>query len=112
MTDPPGLNLPQILHAHVTANEANSVLLQKRRTTKMIGEVLEITIVVSMLVLVGYPSTLMALEALRVRRRCQVQVVRPRRCHRPPQSPGVGANGPLKAREPEKGKLLLTLTNR
>ncbi len=40
----------------------------------MIGEVLEITIVVSMLVLVGYPSTLMVLEALRVRRRCRVQV--------------------------------------
>ncbi len=35
----------------------------------MIGEALEITIVVSMLVLVGYPSTLMALETLRARRR-------------------------------------------
>ena len=34
----------------------------------MIGEALEITIVVSMVVLVGYPSTLMALEALRARR--------------------------------------------
>ncbi len=78
----------------------------------MIGEALEITIVVSMLVLVGYPSTLMVLEALRVRRRCRVQVVRPRRCHRPPRSPGVVASGPPKAREPEKGKLLLTLTNR
>ncbi len=43
----------------------------------MIGEALEITIVVSMLVLVGYPSTLMALEALRARHRHRVPVVRP-----------------------------------
>jgi len=50
----------------------------------MIGEALEITIVVSMLVLVGYPSTLMALEALRARCRRRVQVVRPRRYHRRP----------------------------
>jgi hypothetical protein len=78
----------------------------------MIGEALEITIVVSMLVLVGYPSTLMVLEALRARRQCRVQAIRPRRCHRPPQSPGVVASGPLRAREPGKGKLLLTLTNR
>ena len=56
----------------------------------MIGEVFEITIVVSMLVLVGYPSTLMVLEALRVRRRCRVQVVRPRRCHRPAKGPRAG----------------------
>lgn len=88
----------------------------------MIGEVLEITIVVSMLVLVGYPSTLMVLEALRVRRRCRVQgtapalppppaVTAPPQSP-PPQSPGVVASGPLKVREPEKGKLLLTLTNR
>ncbi len=48
----------------------------------MIGEALEITIVVSMLVLVGYPSTLMALEALRTRRRRRVRVARSRRCHR------------------------------
>ncbi len=48
----------------------------------MIGEALEITIVVSMLVLVGYPSTLMALEALRARCGRRVQVVRPRRYHR------------------------------
>ena len=40
----------------------------------MIGEALEITIVVSMLVLVGYPSTLMILEALRARRRRRVRV--------------------------------------
>ena len=51
----------------------------------MIGEALEITIVVSMLVLVGYPSTLMALEALRARHRHRVQVVRSRRCHRSPR---------------------------
>lgn len=44
----------------------------------MIGEALEITIVVSMTVLVGYPSTLMALEALRARRRRRVQIVRAR----------------------------------
>ena len=31
----------------------------------MIGEALEITIAVSMLVLVGYPSTLMVLDSLR-----------------------------------------------
>ena len=48
----------------------------------MIGEALEITIVVSMLVLVGYPSTLMALEALRTHRRRRVRVARSRRCHR------------------------------
>ncbi len=48
----------------------------------MIGEALEITIVVSMLVLVGYPSTLMMLEALRARRRRRVRVVQARRCHR------------------------------
>ncbi len=53
----------------------------------MIGEVLEITIVVSMLVLVGYPSTLMALEALRARRGCRIQVGRPRR----PRHSGSGS---------------------
>jgi hypothetical protein len=47
----------------------------------MIGEVLEITIVVSMLVLVGYPSALMALDILRARRRRRARVVRPRHCH-------------------------------
>lgn len=71
----------------------------------MIGEVLEITIVVSMLVLVGYPSTLMVLEALRVRRRYRVQAVQSGRCHCSPLPPP-------KVREPGKGKLLLTLTNR
>jgi hypothetical protein len=50
----------------------------------MIGEALEITIVVSMLVLVGYPSTLMALETLRARRKRRVRVVRSRRNHRCP----------------------------
>ena len=50
----------------------------------MIGEALEITIVVSMLVLVGYPSTLMALEALRTHRRRRVRAARPRRYHRGP----------------------------
>jgi len=78
----------------------------------MIGEALEITIVVSMLVLVGYPSTLMVLDALRVRRRCRVQAPRPRRCHRPRQSRGVVASGSPKVREPGTGKHLLTLTNR
>ena len=52
----------------------------------MIGEVLEVTIVVSMLVLVGYPSTLMAIEALQARRRCRIQMARPRHCH--PSPPG------------------------
>ena len=57
----------------------------------MIGEVLEVTIVVSMLVLVGYPSTLMAIEALRARRKCRIQMTRPGRCHRsPPGSPPKG----------------------
>lgn len=51
----------------------------------MIGEALEVTIVVSMTVLVGYPSTLMALEALRARRRRRVQIVRARRCPRHPE---------------------------
>ncbi len=45
----------------------------------MIGEVLEITIVVSMLVLVGYPSTMMAMEALEERHRRRVKVVHDRR---------------------------------
>lgn len=50
----------------------------------MIGEALEITIVVSMLVLVGYPSTLMVLETLRTRRRRRIRVAQSRRCHRSP----------------------------
>lgn len=45
----------------------------------MIGDALEITIVVSMMVLIGYPSTLMALEALRARRRRRARVVTSRR---------------------------------
>jgi hypothetical protein len=45
----------------------------------MIGEALEITIVVSMLVLVGYPSTMMAMGALEQRRRRRVKVVQDRR---------------------------------
>jgi hypothetical protein len=47
----------------------------------MIGEALEITIVVSMLVLVGYPSTLMIAEALHQRRKRWVKVARDR-CRR------------------------------
>ncbi len=50
----------------------------------MIGEAFEITIVVSLLVLVGYPGTLMILEALRARRRRRVRSVQSRRCHRSP----------------------------
>ncbi len=61
----------------------------------MIGEALEITIVVSMLVLVGYPSTLMITEALRARRRRRVRVVRSRRGHR---SPGGRPNDHPKGR--------------
>jgi hypothetical protein len=57
---------------------------------EMIGEALEITIVVSMTVLVGYPSTLMALEALRARRRRRVQIVRSRRY---PRHPGRRPDG-------------------
>ena len=45
----------------------------------MIGEALEITIVVSMLVLVMYPSTMLAMEALQARRRRRIEVVRDRR---------------------------------
>ncbi len=70
----PGPNLPQKLHAHVTANRADLALTQARRMVEMIGEAFEITIVVSMLVVVGYPSTLMTIEALRAR----------------PQAPGPG----------------------
>ena len=40
---------------------------------RMIGEAFEITIVVSMLVLVGYPSIMMAMEALQERRRRRVK---------------------------------------
>ena len=50
----------------------------------MIGEAFEITIVVSMLVLIVYPSTLMTIEALRARRRRRVQVVQSRYCRRRP----------------------------
>ncbi len=45
---------------------------------RMIGEALEITIVVSMLVLVIYPSTMMVMEALQERRRRRIKVVRDR----------------------------------
>ncbi len=45
----------------------------------MIGEALEITIVVSMLVLVTYPSTRMAMEALQERRKRRVKAVQDRR---------------------------------
>ncbi len=45
----------------------------------MIGEALEITIIVSMLVLVAYPSTLMAMEALQARRRRRIGAARDRR---------------------------------
>jgi hypothetical protein len=47
----------------------------------MIGEALEITIIVSMIVLVVYPSSLMLLEAIEERRqrRVRVQVRRRRR---------------------------------
>ncbi len=40
----------------------------------MIGETLEITIIVSMLVLVIYPSTMMVMEALHERRRRRIKV--------------------------------------
>ncbi len=56
----------------------------------MIGEALEITIVISMVVLVGYPSTLMVLEAMRARRRDQVPVVRSAHCHGGPNSRSSG----------------------
>ncbi len=59
----------------------------------MIGEAFEITIVVSMLVLVGYPSTLMTIEALRARRRRWVRVVQSRRC---PNDPPTGAEPTLR----------------
>ena len=45
----------------------------------MIGEVLEITIVVSMLVLVGYPSALMVLDSLRGLQKRMIKVVENRR---------------------------------
>ncbi len=45
----------------------------------MIGEALEITIIVSMLVLVIYPSTMMVMEALQERRRRRIKVDRGRR---------------------------------
>ncbi len=47
----------------------------------MIGEALEITIVVSILVLVGYPSTLMIAATLHERHKRWVKVARDR-CHR------------------------------
>jgi hypothetical protein len=46
----------------------------------MIGEALEITIIVSMIVLIVYPSSLMLLEAIEERRQRRVRVpVRRRR---------------------------------
>ena len=51
----------------------------------MIGEAFEITIVVSMLVLVGYPSTLMTIEALRACRRRRVRVMQPQCGQRSPE---------------------------
>ncbi len=45
----------------------------------MIGEALEVTIVVSMFVLVGYPSTLLIVEALQQRRKRRVKVMQERR---------------------------------
>ncbi len=47
----------------------------------MISEALEITIIVSMLVLVGYPSTLMVMEDLQEHRKRRVRVVQGR-CRR------------------------------
>ena len=46
---------------------------------RMIGEALEITIVVSMLVLVVYPSTILVMEALQGRRSRRNKVVQDRR---------------------------------
>ncbi len=46
---------------------------------RMIGEALEITIVVSMLVLVIYPGTMMVMEALQERRKRRIMVVQDRR---------------------------------
>ncbi len=45
----------------------------------MLGQALEITIVVSMLVLVAYPSTMMVMEALQERRRRRIEAVQDRR---------------------------------
>ncbi len=45
----------------------------------MIGAALEITIVVSMLVLVIYPSTMLVREALQERRRRRIKAVQDRR---------------------------------
>ncbi len=56
----------------------------------MIGEALEITIVVSMAVLVGYPATLMAFEAMRARRGRRVRVVRSQGRHGRPGSRSGG----------------------
>ena len=50
----------------------------------MIGEALEITIVVSMLVLIAYPSTLMAMDTLQAHRRRRTATARNRR-HRNPR---------------------------
>ncbi len=46
---------------------------------RMIGKALEITIIVSMLVLVIYPSTMMVMEALQERRRQRIKVAQTRR---------------------------------
>ncbi len=45
----------------------------------MNGKALEIKIIVSMLVLVIYPSTMMVMEALQERRRRRIEVTRDRR---------------------------------
>ena len=54
----------------------------------MIGEVLEITIAVSILVLVGYPSTLMVLDSLRRLQKRLIKIVEYRR----------GRAGPIRGR--------------
>ena len=46
---------------------------------RLIGEALEITIVVSMLVLVVYPSTMLVMDALQGRRWRRIKVVQDRR---------------------------------
>ncbi len=71
--------LPQILHAAATANRACLGEAELEEYDRMIGEALEITIVVSMLVLVIYPSTMMVMEALQERRRRRIRVVQDRR---------------------------------
>lgn len=80
LASPVASEMSRFSHPHVARSRAGSpcfapewirlgaVREADRRAEVVIGEALEISIVVSMLVLVGYPSALLAVDSLRERR--------------------------------------------